>query len=324
MTTAPRSGRFEGAASADWYHDELLKWGMNFHWHAWEPVAELYDPAFFASQYRRGGIRTVSLEAKCALGWSYYPTAYGVVHPKLNRPDGTMLDYFGDRTRVVIENGGSVIAYYCVGMEGPLLHDHPDWRWYTAASWDADRGGFFLPPHRENTWEFTSLFSPYVDEVLLPQLAEIVERYPVAVMWLDIYYADRGHPDYNPHARRQFRKEMGRDLLPIAQDPDLPATMAYFREARRRVRRRIADEIHLAGRQVGRDVQVAINWLHAAVRPPIRPLDQPATSICYLATSCKRFAATSTNWVCSRATSPAWACPVTSSPPTSVGGANGI
>ena len=249
---------------------------MNFHWHAWEPVAESYDPAIFAEQYRRGGIRTVSLEAKCALGWSYYPTAYGVIHPNLNRPDGAMLDYFGDRARVVTENGGRVIAYYCVGMEGPLLSDHPDWRWYTAASWDANRGEFYLAPHGQNTWELTSLFSPYVDEVLLPQLAEIVERYPVAVMWLDIYYADRGHPDYNPHARRQFREAMGRDLLPMAQDPDLLGTMAYFRQAGRRVRRRIADAIHQAGRRAGRDVQVSINWLHAAVRPPIRLLDEPA------------------------------------------------
>lgn len=271
----PPAGRFKGTAAADWYRDELLKWGMNFHWHPWEPVAQAYEPGLFAEQFRQGGIRVVSLEAKCALGWSYYPTAYGVVHPKLSQPDGAVLDYFGDRTRVVTENNGQVIAYYCVGMEGPLFHDHPDWRWHTAASWDQAQGEFRLPPHAENTWELTSLFSPYVDEVLLPQLAEIVERYPVSVMWLDIYYADRGHPDYNPHARKQFRTEMGRELLPLAQDPDLPATMAYFRRAGRRVRRRIVDAIHEAGRRVGRDVQVAINWLHSGVRPPIRAMDEP-------------------------------------------------
>jgi hypothetical protein len=74
---------------------------MNFHWHAWEPVAVSYDPDVFAEQFQRGGIRTVSLEAKCALGWSYYPTAYGVVHPKLQRMDGQVFDYFGDRLRVI-------------------------------------------------------------------------------------------------------------------------------------------------------------------------------------------------------------------------------
>jgi len=265
--------------SAEWYRDELVKWGMNFHWHAWEPVAARYDPDVFAEQFRGGGVPTVSLEAKCALGWSYYPSSFGVVHPKLRREDGSVFDYFGSRVRVVKEHGGRVIAYYCLGMEGPLFHEHPDWRWYTSASWDPERGEHWLAPHKENTWELTSLFSPYVDQVLLPQLAELVARYPIDVLWLDIFWIDHGHPDYNPYARGRFRADMGRDLLPMAEDPDFRATVAYFRSEGRRIRERICDHVRAAARQAGHATHIAVNWAHTPLAPTPRPVGAPPTDV---------------------------------------------
>ena len=160
--------------SFQWYRDELLKLGLNFHWHSYQEVGAGFEPVSFLQSLEQTGIRTVSIEARCELGWSYYPTKFGIQHPKLQ------YDYFGERVKVLRANGYRVIAYFNIGCAGQLFEKHPDYLVRVAAA----------GPWQPETSRPVNLNSPYYDQILIPQLKELMEAYSPDVLWLDIFSPD--------------------------------------------------------------------------------------------------------------------------------------
>ena len=100
---------------------ELLRLGIVFHWPSWERVSDGFDPDRYIRILRRIGIETVTVEAKDELGWSYHPTDHGIPHPRM------VGDYYGQKHRLLKDNGFRVIAYFNIGVQGRLFDAHPDW-----------------------------------------------------------------------------------------------------------------------------------------------------------------------------------------------------
>ena len=164
---------------AEWYrywletgsHDGLVRrfhdahYGPDFRYEDFAPLfrAELFDPAEWADLFRRSGARYVVLTAKHHDGYCLWPApAASEVrgHPWTAPEVGPRRDLVGELTEAVRAAGLRMGLYYSFLEWGnPLL--------------DAD-------PAR------------YVDEVLFPQVQDLVLRYQPDVFWPD---GEWQHPD---------------------------------------------------------------------------------------------------------------------------------
>ncbi len=102
-------------------------------------------------------------------GYAFYPTDAGVRHPSLD------YDLFGREVEIAHEHGLSVCAYYCLHLNEQCYRAHPDW------AWTNDRG-----EAERVRWHFVCMDSPYREHVLA-MIEEIVSRYPVEELFLDVF-----------------------------------------------------------------------------------------------------------------------------------------
>lgn len=228
---------------------DLIHVGIDFHWHSWENAGNGFDEKEFTSVMSSLKTRFVYITAKCANGWSYYPTKFGIPHPKLKR------DFLGERIEILKRLGYTVIAYYCIGLEGAILQQHPDWE---QLGWNEPQRD--IPDDRDGR---ADLESPYLNTVALPQIREIIERYQVDGFWLDIFHPDNGNINYSMHGRQSFETRMKRPLLLPDEDPDYPGTWQYFRERGSEIRKTIRDAI----KSVSPECLLAINYAYSWREP---------------------------------------------------------
>jgi len=167
----------------------------------------------------------VQCDAKGTAGLSLYPTDAG------NRAPGLARDPLRIWRDVTAARG---VALYvcCAGIE-----DHEAVRRHT--SWARVR------PDGKRDRQRTSVFGPYVDELLLPQLKELADRYAVEGVCVDGECLAVA-PDYAAAVCRAFRKETGVRRLPTRPThKHWPAFAAFCREAFRRYLRHWVDEMHV-------------------------------------------------------------------------------
>ena len=170
-----------------------------------------FDAEATAQVFDEIGVQMVSYQAKSR--YSYYPTKIGVPDPTIDR------DCFGELTRALKKRGIKSIAYYHIQRERKFQKSHPDWVFnedpsVTIAK-DADK--------RETV--SMCLNSPYVKEVVIPQLKEIVNLYDVDGFFIDIVLQPfLSNNCYCKYCRELFAKEAGGE---IPLDDSDPRAFAY-------------------------------------------------------------------------------------------------
>src|SRR5581483_10308685 len=149
------------------------------------------------------GFQMVSFFASCGAGYSYYPTKIGTVHPGLTR------DYTGEMAAALKKRGIRVLAYISVGPDRRYRKDHPDWAMVRN------------PPRQQpGDMAMMCLSSPWLDEVHIPQMQELVEKYGVDGFFLDNLLGrfTRG-PCYCKYCREAFAAEVGGEIPTAENDP---------------------------------------------------------------------------------------------------------
>lgn len=144
-------------------------------------VAELgrgFDAAKFAEDMVKANVNVVGIYAKCHYGFSYYDTRIGTRHPGLN------FDYFRSLSEACKARDLKVFAYYSVARDSLAYDNNPDWRQV-----DAEGKSFRLA---KGDWGVVCFNSPYTQEVVWPQLREILEKYDVDGVWWDIVTFEPG------------------------------------------------------------------------------------------------------------------------------------
>ena len=178
----------------------------------------------------------LQIDCKGHPGLSSYPTRVG--HPAPG--------FVGDPLRlwrqVTAERGVALYMHYSGVWDSEAVQRHPDW----------------AAVHADGTPDknATSLFGPYVDRLLIPQLRELAGEYGVDGVWVD---GDcwAAIPDYGPAAVRAFREATGFEAVPRgAGEPHWTAWMDFHREAFRRYLRHYVDAL----KQSHPDFEVASNW----------------------------------------------------------------
>jgi len=178
----------------------------------------------------------IQIDCKGHPGYSSYPTKVGNPAP----------GFVGDPLRVWREvtrrRGVALFMHYSGVWDGHAVATHPDW---------AARRPDGKPDERA-----TSVFGPYVDKLMIPQLRELAGDYGVDGVWVD---GDcwATVPDYGEAAVRAFRVQTGAAAAPRKPgEPFWNEWRALHREGFRRYLRHYVDALQTSHP----DFEVISNW----------------------------------------------------------------
>ncbi len=235
--------------SENWYKQVIRK--IHFDMHTPESVENVgkdFDPQAFANAIKSAGASAVCYFARCAYGWSYYPTQVGLPHPHLSR------DVFGDGTKAMKSLGIRVIAYVAIdNIPKPLAEKHPEW---------CSRlpNGSVRAGHGSGIMACSNVF---IDKLLIPQFIEITELYPIDGFFLDGVYQYFGNVCYCETCRKSYGKD-------IPQEPDDPGWRAFRDWQVQSIWKNLgkaAEEV----KKINPDCLMGVNWMSSvkwSVPPP--------------------------------------------------------
>lgn len=231
-------------ARLQWMYDHVSTHLIDFHNSGDLRVGEDFDPEKLVQTMADAGIDSITIFSKDNYGYAYYDTALNNKHPRLEG------DYFGRLSQAAKARGMRVIAYHAYNWEWLAGVRNPDWvvtakdgtKYYHAPNSEYREYGK-EPPVQNNfgnsftaslepgyyehflrnpTWSFICVNSPYFQELLWPQLEEILTKFDIDGFFLDmlVYPADSCYCDYckremtlrgidmdDPEAVRRFKEE---------------------------------------------------------------------------------------------------------------------
>lgn len=220
--------------------------GVHFDFHAGTDSAEIGAHttremiAAIIEQVRPDYIQT---DCKGHPGFSSYPTRVGYPAP------GVVQDALRIWREVTAEHGVALYLHYSGVWDTEALKHHPAWA-------RIDEEGRPDP-------DKTSVAGPYVDELLIPQLAELADDYGMDGVWVDgeCWATVR---DYSPQMIEAFRRETGLTTVPHKpEDPYFWEFTEFCREAFRRYVRHYVDTLHARYP----DFQITSNWAFSSTMP---------------------------------------------------------
>jgi hypothetical protein len=173
--------------------------GLHFDFHCSEKdtkVGGRTTPAMVRSILRAVAPDYVQIDCKGHPGFSSYPTKVGIAGPGIVRDQ---LAVWRKETRAA---GLPLVMHYSGVQDGAALQQHPTW---------AAVGKEGKPDKIA-----TSVFGPYVDELLIPQLVELAVEREVDAAWVD------GEVwgvllDWSRWSKAAWKKSHGK--LPLPTDP---------------------------------------------------------------------------------------------------------
>ncbi len=176
-------------------------------------------------------------------GISSYPTKIGTPAP------GFVRDQLRTWRKVTARQGVALFMHHSGVWDNEVCRRHPSWA--------------RVNPDGKREKNGTSVFSPYVDKILIPQLKELADDYGVDGVWMDGECWAHGL-DYSLRAVAAFREATGIKSVPRQPgDPHFWEFCQFMRAAFRRYFRRYVDAIH-AHRP---EFQMAGNWAFSSFMP---------------------------------------------------------
>lgn len=185
-------------------------------------------------------------------GYSGYATQIGWPAP------GIVKDSLEVWRQVTREEGVALLIHYCVLWNQAAVEHHPDWAAVNAQG----------QPEKE----ILSIFSPFADQLLIPQLKEASTLYDLDGAWMD---ADAwiARLDYAPAALAEWKRQTGEETAPKSREEPRWAEWKMFqrREFEKYLSRYVA-ALHTHSPKF----QIGCNWMYsllAGVWPVGSPVD---------------------------------------------------
>jgi hypothetical protein len=185
----------------------------------------------------------IQCDCKGHRGLSSYPTKVG------NPAPGFVRDQLRIWREVTAERGVALFLHYSGVWDTEAVRKHPSWA-------RIDENGKPDP-------DKTSVFGPYADSLLIPQLDELAKVYGVDGVWVDgeCWATVR---DYGPEALRLFREKTGiTDIPKKPEDPHWFEFSEFCREGFRAYLRHYVTELH----RRNPSFQIASNWAFTSLMP---------------------------------------------------------
>lgn len=185
----------------------------------------------------------VQYDCKGHPGYTGYPTRVGWASP------GIIKDSLAIWRRLTRERGIGLYVHYSGVWDSKAIEMHPDWA-------RIDASGKRDP-------NATSVFSPYADRLLIPQLKEVSTAYGIDGAWVD---GDSWavQPDYSPAAISAWRSETGFGDAPKERsDPRWLSWKMFHRRAFEKYLCHWVDALH----DFNPDLQLTSNWMYTTIAP---------------------------------------------------------
>ena len=178
----------------------------------------------------------LQIDCKGHPGLSSYPTKAG------NQAPGFVGDPLRLWREVTAEHGVALYMHYSGVWDSEAIRKHPDW-----AVINADGS---------TNVNATSFFSPYADQLLIPQLRELAGDYGVDGAWVD-GECWASQPDYGDAARKAFQQATGFAGLPRKPgESHWYEFLQFNRDAYRGYLRHYIAEV----KKTNPDMQLCSNW----------------------------------------------------------------
>ncbi len=193
----------------------------------------------------------LQIDCKGHPGFSSYPTRVG------NPVPGIVGDPLRVWRQVTAERGVALYMHYSGVWDSAAVSNNPGWAAITADG----------KPSRNAT----SVFGPYAEKLLIPQLRELAGTYGVDGVWVD-GECWASVPDYGDAAAKAFRAATGIQELPRKPgDVNWFEFLQFHREAFRIYLRRYITEV----RKTNPEFQMCSNWAYTdhMAEPVSAPLD---------------------------------------------------
>ncbi len=185
----------------------------------------------------------VQYDCKGHPGWAGYPTAVGWASP------GIVNDSLAVWRKATRARGVGLYIHYSGVWDSKAIEEHPDWA-------RVDANGKRDP-------NATSVFGPYVDELLIPQLKEVTVKYDLDGVWAD-GECWGARLDYSPRALAAWTKETGyQDAPKDRKDPRWLEWKMFHRRAFERYLAHWIDAVHAARPSL----QLTSNWMYTSFAP---------------------------------------------------------
>lgn len=178
----------------------------------------------------------IQIDCKGHGGYSSYPTKVG------NPAPGIIGDPLRIWRDVTADRGIALYMHYSGVWDMRAVELHPDW---AVVGSDGKRSD-----------KITSVFGPYVDSLMIPQMKELASVYDVDGIWVDGECWGTA-PDYGSRPVSLFKEATGADEAPVdPEDPYWYEWKQFHREAFRGYIRHYLAEV----RSEYPDLQICSNW----------------------------------------------------------------
>jgi hypothetical protein len=185
----------------------------------------------------------VQYDCKGHVGWAGYPTKIGWPAPGIKK------DSLAVWRKMTRERGIGLYIHYSGVWDGQAIAHHPDWA-------RVDAKGARDPNN-------TSVFGPYKDELLIPQLKEVVSAYDLDGLWVD-GECWAAQFDWSPRALAAWTKATGKTAAPKdVKDPDWLEWKNFHRKAFETYLGGWVDALHA----FKPGLQITSNWMYTTFAP---------------------------------------------------------
>lgn len=185
----------------------------------------------------------IQCDCKGHPGYSSYPTKVGYAAP------GIVKDALKIWRKVTAHHGIALYMHYSGVWDTEALKHHPSWA--------------CIDEKGKRDKDKTSVFGPYVDKLLIPQLKELCDEYDVDGVWVDgdCWAVCR---DYGKKVLETFKKVTGIENIPRKpDDANYIEFSEYCREGFRKYLRHYIDTLH----KHNPNFQIASNWAFSSQMP---------------------------------------------------------
>jgi hypothetical protein len=229
--------------------------GLHFDFHASPEqtgIGDNCDPVLIEKLIVEVKPDYIQCDTKGHPGISSYPTKAGNPAPEIK---ADILKMWRDCTE---KYGVALYSHYSGVWDNEAAKNHPEWCAVNSKG--------------ETSKEKMSVFGPYLDELMIPQLKELALAYKMDGIWVD---GDCWGtvPDYSSWAAERWQKKTGLDFMPKPEDEGYKDLLEFFRQGFRDYVNRYAAQAHLAAP----DFQVASNWMYTSFVP-----EKPAIDIDFI------------------------------------------
>ena len=128
----------------------------------------------FAATLKETGVDYITLFARCNLGFAYYPTKIGIIHPSLK------IDLLGEMVKACHAKGIKVSAYFNAGIDHEHALRHREW-----CKVDK-KGRVYKFEVKGHGFRNPCLNTGYRDYLLM-MVNEVLVKYPVDGIFLDCF-----------------------------------------------------------------------------------------------------------------------------------------